>query len=144
MAIIKEKRITVESVIEDIDSSGLAEPGERCRNEYDAFFKITDTDLSLSYCEVNEGVRTVSDITVTDGVVTVSRRGGIESDFRFADGLTERSVYKMPPYEFDAEITTVKIRNNLTRVGGELSIFYNMTIGGATRRVRMHVRVPMD
>ena len=144
MAIIKEKKIVVESVIEDLDSAGLSDSAEKCRKEYDAFLKISDTDLVLSYCDVDEGGRTVTDITVGAECITVSRRGGIESDFRFAEGLAEHSVYKMPPYEFDAEIRTVKIRNNLTRAGGSLSIFYDMTIGGVKRRVRMHVCVPMD
>ena len=144
MAIIKEKKIVVESVIEDLDSAGLSDSAEKCRKEYDAFLKISDTDLVLSYCDVDEGGRTVTDITVGAECITVSRRGGIESDFRFAEGLAEHSVYKMPPYEFDAEIRTVKIRNNLTRAGGSLSIFYDMTIGGAKRRARMHVCVPMD
>ena len=144
MAIIKEKKIVVESVIEDLDSAGLSDSAEKCRKEYDAFLKISDTDLVLSYCDVDEGGRTVTDITVGAECITVSRRGGIESDFRFAEGLAEHSVYKMPPYEFDAEIRTVKIRNNLTRAGGSLSIFYDMTLGGAKRRVRMHVCVPMD
>ena len=144
MAIIKEKKITVESVIDDLDQSGLADSSEKCSKEYDAFLKISDTELVLSYCDVDEGGRTVTDITVGAECITVSRRGGIESDFRFAEGLTEHSVYKMPPYEFDAEIRTVKIRNNLTRAGGSLSIFYDMTIGGAKRRVKMQVSVPMD
>ena len=144
MAIIKEKRITVESVIEDLDASGLSDTAEKCRNEYDAFLKITDGELVISYCEMNEGGRTVTDLTVTEECITVSRRGGIESDFRFSEGRVERSLYKMPPYEFDAEISTVKIRNNLTRVGGDLLIFYDMTLGGAKRRVRMKVSVPRD
>ena len=144
MAIIKEKKIVVESVIEDLDSAGRSDSAEKCRKEYDAFLKISDTDLVLASCDVDEGGRTVTDITVGAECITVSRRGGIESDFRFAEGLAEHSVYKMPPYEFDAEIRTVKIRNNLTRAGGSLSIFYDMTIGGAKRRVRMHVCVSMD
>ena len=139
---INEKKITVESVIEDLDPSGITESSERCKGEYDAFFKTEDGLFTLSYREESEGGRVDTDITVCDDLITVSRTGAIESVFRFAEGMSERSVYKMPPYEFDAEITTVKIRNNLTRVGGELVIFYDMAIGGAKRRVRMRVTVP--
>ena len=144
MAAIKEKKITVESVIEDIDAAGIAESSEKCRTECDAFFRADGDNYSITYREVSEGGVIDTDITVSRERVTVKRTGAIASVFNFAEGLCERSVYKMPPYEFDAEITTVKIRNNLTRDGGNLTILYGMNIGGSNRRVRMRVSVPND
>ena len=144
MAIIKEKKIKVISVIEELSDEGLALDSERCEMEYDAFFKIDGENFDISYSEMSEGGKIVSDIILFDGKVSVIRRGAIESDFHFAEGYSEKTVYKMPPYSFDAEITTKKIRNNLTRVGGNLSIFYEMNIGGAKKRVLMRILVPED
>ena len=95
--------------------------------------------MRLSYEETSEGGPIKSDITIADGHVRVRRTGAIESDFMFAEGEVTKSLYKIPPYSFDTSITTKKIRNNLTRSGGKLTIIYDMNVGGADKNVRMTI-----
>lgn len=137
---MSECRVIVESVICD-PSLGVSEGFERCETEYTATIAERGGLLRLSYEETSEGGPIKSDITLTDTHVRVRRTGAIESDFMFVEGETTKSLYKIPPYAFDAEITTKKIRNNLTRGGGKLTIIYDMNVGGAEKCVRMTVTV---
>ena len=57
----------------------------------------------------------------------------------FADGVVHKSEYSVPPYTFDTVITTKKVRNNLTRAGGRLDLYYEMNIGGQDKKVRMKI-----
>jgi uncharacterized beta-barrel protein YwiB (DUF1934 family) len=93
----------------------------------------------ITYSEKLEGGEVFSDITVLSDSVRVVRRGAIESDMYFSEGESHKSLYKVVPYTFDVEITTTKIRNNLTRDGGYVQIFYKMRIGGADKAVRMKI-----
>ena len=140
MALIKEKKIIISSVIENLLPSGLSD-GEPEKTEIsaDGFLKITDSEYIISYVEKTEGGRVSSDVTVTDGTVRVKRSGDIESDMLFSEGLSHKSVYSVPPYSFDAEVTTKRIRNSMTRDGGRVDIFYTMKIGGADKKVKMRI-----
>ena len=140
MAVIKEKKIKMSSVIENLLPSGLTdgEP-ERAESVADGFLKISDGEYALSYVEITEGGRVAADIFITDGSVRVKRAGAIESDMLFSEGLSHRSVYGVPPYSFDAEIYTKRIRNEMTRDGGRVDIFYTMKIGGADKKVKMRI-----
>ena len=62
-------------------------------------------------------------------------------NFVFEDGKSHSSLYKIPPYEFETEIITKKIRNGITENGGALTIFYDMTIGNDRRGVKMRIEV---
>ena len=108
---MSEYRVIVESVICD-PSLGVAEGFERCENEYTATVSERGGLMRLSYEETSEGGPIKSDITIAEGHVRVRRTGAIESDFMFAEGEVTKSLYKIPPYSFDASITTKKIRNN--------------------------------
>ena len=133
-----ERKVTVESVICD-PSVGVAEGFERCETKYTARLGERDGTILISYTEASEGGPIKSDIIVTPERVRVRRTGAIESDFLFIEGGCSRSLYRIPPYSFDAEIKTKKIRNNLTRLGGKLTIIYDMTVGGAEKNVRMTI-----
>ncbi|MBO5946148.1 MAG: DUF1934 domain-containing protein [Clostridia bacterium] len=135
---MSEYRVIVESVICD-PSLGVAEGFERCENEYTATVSERGGLMRLLYEETSEGGPIKSDITIAEGHVRVRRTGAIESDFMFAEGEVTKSLYKIPPYSFDASITTKKIRNNLTRSGGKLTIIYDMNVGGADKNVRMSI-----
>ena len=140
MAIIKEKRFKISSVIENLSSDGL--PGtdvEKTEITPEGFLKIFDTGFEISYMEMTEGGKVVSDIIITEGAVDVKRRGAVESDMHFAEGVSHKSLYTVAPYSFDSEIVTRKIRNNMTRDGGRVDIFYNMRIGGAEKSVKMRI-----
>ena len=140
MAVIKEKKILMSSVIENLLPSGLSD-GEPEKTEIitDGFLKITDGGLAISYVEQTEGGRVAADIFIADGSVRVKRAGAIESDMLFEEGLLHKSLYGVPPYAFDTEIYTKKIRNSMTRDGGRVDIFYTMKIGGADKKVRMRI-----
>jgi uncharacterized beta-barrel protein YwiB (DUF1934 family) len=140
MAIIKEMNIRFSSVIENLSPTGLTE-GEAEKTEIcaEGFYYIHDDRYEISFREETEGGAVFSDITVRDTEITLKRRGAIVSDMRFAEGECDRSLYQVPPYSFDTEIRTKKIRNGLTRDGGSVAIFYEMKIGGADKSVRMKI-----
>ena len=140
MAIIKEKKFRISSVIENLLPSGLVD-GEAEKTEIspEGFLKISDGLYEITYTEMTEGGKVVSEILVTDDSVTVKRVGAVESNMRFEEGKTHASLYGVPPYSFDVEILTKKIRNNMTRDSGRLDIHYTMKIGGADKNVRMKI-----
>ena len=140
MKIIVEKRFKISSVIENLSDAGLA-VGDTEKTEITPDCFVTDEDgvLLITYSEKTDGAEVFSDITVTEKTVRVKRRGAIESDMLFEEGRAQASLYKIPPYSFDMEIITTKIRNNLTRDGGCVQIFYKMKIGGQDQAVRMKI-----
>ena len=140
MAIIKEKRFKISSVIENLTSDGFVD-GEAEKTEItpEGFLKISDGLFEISYVEITEGGRVVSDIKITENTVDVKRRGAVESDMHFEAGVSHKSLYTVAPYSFDSEIMTRKIRNSMTRDGGRIDIFYNMKIGGAEKSVKMRI-----
>ena len=142
MPFIKEKSFYVGSVIENLTPSGLVdgEP-EKTETRPQGFFKVSEDEFNISYREETEGGPVFCDITVRADGVTVKRRGAVESDMFFSEGQTHKSLYSVPPYAFDAEIFTKKIRNTLGAGGGRLDIFYRMRIGGADKNVRMKIEV---
>ena len=140
MAIIKEMHFEISSHIENLASAGLAESDiEKTEISPDGFFKITDETYIISYTEESEGGRIFTDISVNGGTVDLKRRGAVVSDMHFADGVVHKSEYSVPPYTFDTVITTKKVRNNLTRAGGRLDLYYEMNIGGQDKKVRMKI-----
>ena len=140
MAQIKEKKIKIASVIENFCSDGFAE-GELERSEScsSGFLKISDNEYNLTCAEDTEGGRLVTDIVITEDTVRVKRVGAIESEMIFKEGMIHKSTYSIPPYSFDSEIMTKKIRNAMTSDGGRVDIFYNMKIGGAEKYVKMRI-----
>ena len=135
------KKINIVSIIEELDDAGLAESSERTEVSVPVEICEVGSLVTLSYTEVNEGQKCHSLITVKDGEITVRRSGSVESEFVFSEKTSHKSLYKIPPYSFDAEIFTKKIRNNLTRGVGTLSILYDMTVGGGKKRVNMKISV---
>ena len=140
MAIIKEKKFRISSVIESLSPTGLVEGDpERTEITPDGFLKISDSETVIMYSEQTESGRVVSDIILTENSVTVKRRGAVVSDMVFIEGESHKSLYEVPPYSFDTEIFTKKIRNNMTRDGVRIDIFYSMKMGGADRAVKMKI-----
>lgn len=140
MAIIKEKKIRIVSTIENLDENGLAvdEP-EINESECAGFLKISEDEFVISYAEFTENGKIISDIIIMQDGIRVKRTGAVKSDMYFAEGKTDKSLYEVLPYAFDAEIYTRKIRNSITRDGGRIDLFYNMKIGGADKSVRMKI-----
>ena len=140
MPSIKEAKIKIESVIENVGPSGLPEgDAERTVSEVSGFIHYTDEGILLTYSEENEGAVVYSDISYSDGEVWVKRRGALVSELFFKEGAEHSSVYEVTPYKFDATVKTRRIRASFSDSGGELSLFYNMKIGGADKSARMRI-----
>lgn len=140
MAIIKEKKFRICSVIDNLLPSGLVDGApEKTEISPDGFLKISEAEYEITYSEMTEGGKIVSAITVNADSVRVKRVGAVESDMYFKEREVHESIYGVPPYSFDVVITTKKIRNNMTRESGRLDIHYLMKIGGADKAVRMKI-----
>jgi uncharacterized beta-barrel protein YwiB (DUF1934 family) len=137
---ILESKIKISSSISELDSSGLS-VGEEEKTESEAvgFYHLFDEKILITYSENSEGGRIDSEIEISGDTVNVTRRGALDSRLVFEEGKTHSSLYKVPPYTFDAAVTTKKIRKNLTREGGSLDLFYKMSIGGADKAARMKI-----
>lgn len=140
MAIIKEVNIRFSSIIENLSPTGLpdGEP-EKTETRAEGFLYVYGDRFEISFRESAEGGPVFSDITAKAEEILLKRRGAIVSDMRFAEGESDKSLYQVPPYSFDAEIYTRKIRNELSKDGGKITIFYTMKIGGADKNVRMKI-----
>ena len=137
---IEEAKIKIESVIENIGASGLPEgDAERTLTESDGFIHYTEEGILLTYSERTDGGDVFSDISYSDGEVWVKRHGALVSELFFKEGAEHTSVYEIPPYKFDATVKTRKIRADFSDEGGQISLFYNMKIGGAEKSARMKI-----
>lgn len=138
-------KIKISSEIETVDSQGLAEGDvEKTESEASGFFHYSPEKMLLTYSETAESGRVDSEIEIEGERVTVRRRGALESELIFEESKTNHSLYKIPPYAFDAAVTTKKIRRNLSEDGGSLVLFYTMNIGGADKSARMKIWISPD
>ena len=82
MTTIKEAKINIFSVIENLDESGLVEgDAERSESVATGYLHCFDDGVILiTYAESQEGVSITSEIKYDDGRARVVRRGGIVSD----------------------------------------------------------------
>lgn len=127
-------KVKISSVIENLLPSGLCDGEcERTGNEAAGTLDKRGGIYRISYSETGEGGEVFSEITVNSDSVRVVRRGAIVSDILFKENFSHKSLYTVPPYAFDMEVSTSKIR----RGEGRLDIFYKMTLGGQDKRVKM-------
>lgn len=140
MAFIYELEYTVHSVIENLDDNGVIE-GEPEVNliTVDGFLKSDGESLFITYAEMSEGGKILTDMTISEGEVKLSRRGAVMLDATFREGESVKTVYSIPPYSFDATLSTKKIRSEITKDGGTLRLHYGMNIGGQEKAVRMKI-----
>ena len=138
---VKEVCVKVSSVIESLDTAGLScSDEEKTESVCVGYFHIYgEENYLLTYAEKNDDQQVTTELKYENGTVTVKRYGSIESNMTFKEGTKDVSVYKIPPYSFDAEIFTKKIRASLSECGGHIDLYYNMKIGGAERRARMKI-----
>lgn len=143
--IIKEAKIKMESTIQNLDSVGLADGDpERTGTEGVGYYHFDKDKILITYCEDTEGGRVTSEIFVTGDAVRVKRTGAIESDMEIKEGFTDRSVYSIPPYKFDMEITGKRIRSELSENGGRIDLRYSMKVGGAEKSAGMKIWILTD
>lgn len=140
MTKITEVKIRIESSIENLDSTGLVDGEvERSVEEAEGFYRYSDEGATLTYAIENEGGRAESEIMCAGGAVTVKRRGAIESELLFEEGVCHTSLYCVPPYKFDTAVTAKRVRLSLDERGGRIDLLYNMKIGGAEKSARMKI-----
>jgi len=142
MAFIKERKFRITSHIDNLDEAGIPEgDAERTESSPNGFFKISEDEYRIEYTETENGDKTVCEVIIKSDSVRVTRRGALKSDMIFEEGKEHSSLYSVGPYSFDCVVFTKKIRNNVTRDGGKLDIFYKMTIGGQDKNVKMRIEI---
>lgn len=140
MSEIIKLSITVNSVIDNLDDSGLPE-GDPEINIFttDGTMTVNDRLTKLVFTETVESESITSTIYVTEDGVRLFKRGAIEADMRFSEGACEKTIYRVGPYAFDMEIKTKRIKCALDECGGELSLLYAMNVGGQEKNVKMKI-----
>ena len=139
--VMKDVRINIESTVDDLDDAGLTASSDKTHAEAVGKINGADGEIVITYSQTVENVTSNSSITVRDDSVTVKRGGDAEYSFVFSEGKTTSSLYTVPPYSFDTDIYTRRIRNSLSLSGGELTLIYDMTIGGAKKKTTMKIKV---
>ena len=140
MAYIYEFEYTIHSVIDNLDERGMPEgEPEISISSTEGFLKDDGERLYISFAEMTEGGRVLSDLTLDDGAVSLKKRGAVEFDVVFREGDRIKTVYSVVPYSFDAVITTKKIRSDISKTGGTLRLHYSMNIGGQDKAVRLKI-----
>ena len=135
-------KITLD-ILSEIDN--LSEGGvsvgdiERAEIAAEAEIEYADGALCLTYTTVENDIPTVTAIKMYRDKAVVTRTGDVVSELVFIEGKATRSVYRVGPYAFDAEVMATRIRNAMTEDGGRIDIFYRMRIGGAEKSVRMKI-----
>ena len=137
----KKAKIIITSTVEELSDSGLAESSEKTETKALGLLSEQSGRLTLSYKESTEGGEVASEVIIEGDKITVRRTGAISSEFSFREGCEHKSLYSVGPYAFDAVILTKKIRGGLDLFGGSLSLFYDMTVGGAKKSVKMKIEV---
>ena len=106
------------------------------------YMKYTEGGIEhLAYKTDTEGARVETRIEIYGSDVRLIRTGAIESNFLLSEGTEHRSIYKIPPFEFDLSVVAVRVDNRLTIFGGTLDLSYKMCVGGAKKICDMQITV---
>ena len=133
--------VSVRSYIENLDDFGLTESTESDVVSAACNYAFAGGVAHISYETESEGVKTKTEITSERGYVRLLRSGGIDSVMEFSEGELTKTLYRIPPYAFDAEIDSKKIRSSLGECGGTLELLYYLSIGGAKKKMRLSLTV---
>ncbi len=136
MALIKMKISVCSSVINEGDPTP-----ERTEESYVGYMKYTKDEgaIRMSYKSEEGGAKTETLIEFFGNVIRLQRRGAIESEMLFEVGVTHASLYKIPPFSFDAEVLAKRTECSLSPFGGTLTLEYFMKIGGAEKDCLMKI-----
>ena len=72
-----------------------------------------------------------------DGSASVERDGAVTARFFLEVGARRAGRYEVPPCRFPTEVEAVRIFHEERPEGGEVSLGYRLTIGGADRFCRL-------
>jgi uncharacterized beta-barrel protein YwiB (DUF1934 family) len=133
--VIREVSVRIESVIQGLGASGLAEgKAERSNLQAVGYYHFeNEKKVLVTYAEDTEGGRLTSELLIEGDSVRVKKQGAVVSDMLIKAGFTDRSVYSVPPYRFDLEIEGLRVNCTLDSYGGEIMLKYKMNIGGESR-----------
>ena len=140
---LKKVDMKIKSYIDNLDDTGaVSDSKETTESSHVGAMKISAGEISLSYRENTENGSVFSDVLVHEsGAVTVRRTGAIDSTLHFDENEEFNTVYSLPPYKFDMNVKTEKIKNTLSVFGGLLEIRYAMNVGGQKKLVDMKIEV---
>ena len=137
---ISRVKIKIESIIENLDAHGLSDgESEKSTGLFDGVYRFAPDGAHITYKENTDGGLCESEILVFSDSVSVNRRGAIISNLYFKEGETNASLYQIPPYSFDAEVTAKRVDIDLNSFGGKINLVYNMKIGGAEKSAIMRI-----
>ena len=137
---ISRVKIKIESIIENLDAHGLSDgESEKSTGLFDGVYRFAPDGAHITYKENTDGGLCESEILVFSDSVSVKRRGAIISNLYFKEGETNASLYQIPPYSFDAEVTAKRVDIDLNSFGGKINLVYNMKIGGAEKSAIMRI-----
>ena len=139
---LKKIKLDIYSTIVDLDACGLAdgEP-EINRSSNMGAMRIAADETVLTYKDTDENGSVSCSVTLRESSVTVRREGAIASVMVFDEREPYKTVYSIPPYKFDMEIRTKRLRAELGEAGGVLDILYVMDVGGTRREAKMKITV---
>ena len=132
-------KLTVCSVIDELDDAGIVCDTSKTELTCRAVLDACDGGVHLFYTSEENGQKTDTDVYIFPDSARVIRHGAIESDFLFEEKKSTKSLYKIPPYAFDAEIYTKRIRKSEAGGAKELTVIYDMTVGAAKKSVKMKI-----
>ena len=134
----RDVKINAYSEISNLSPSGAVEGDVEVTEEkaLGALF-AEDGRIVIRYKTKGEGGEVESEISVADSALRVKRCGAVTSDFLFREGEEHKSLYSVGQFAFDTVIKTRKIRFGMTDAGGRVDVYYDMTIGGADKYVKM-------
>lgn len=142
---LKKIKIYIESHIDNLDEYGKIDgESEINKSSYTGTLRSAGSEISLAYKEIDENGTVNCSITLSDATVTVRRNGVVVSTMVFDENEIYKTLYTVPPYQFDVEIKTKKIESSLTERGGTLLIVYDMNIGGAEKSAQMKITASED
>ncbi len=145
MSTTKSVSVTLKSVIDNLSDTGLpTDDRETSESVASGTLTASANGAVITFTECGEGGKTRTKIEILGKRVRVLRHGAIESNMLFAEGISHASVYGAPPYTFDVNIFTRKIRGEVVEEGGKLDIFYDMEIGGAKKSVKLQIICEAD
>lgn len=141
MRLIKKVRIEMFSEISNLTESLLPDGEPEISRAAACGELIVSDGATLIRCPVAaDGGEILYEIEIKEGSARVKESGAVSADFLLREGAWHDSVYEVGGYKFDMSVRLRKMRNGITDGGGRLDLFYDMTVGGAGKSVRMKIK----
>ena len=130
-------KITIHSVIDEIEGGITVGDPEINIITLDADVRENGETLYVRYREESEAGTIQTVLTASPDGIRLSKKGATEWDVIFVSGESSDTVYRIPPYAFDAHISVQRAEKTKTADGYVIRLIYLMNIGGADKSVKM-------